>query len=181
MLWKDLPYAGGLSAKEILDYEDSAKDRYDKDNEDTTLFTYGTKVPGKDTVGKVYLQQYDTDPETDYIVKSGISGIWTYQQWKSGIAKCWGTFSVTANIQTAIEGSGLFQDDNKIRSIKYPFDFKSVPAELATVQSPGGVVWLASKTKNTQKTSGIYTIISPDEQITSADYSVSLQVEGLWK
>lgn len=180
-LWKDLPYASGLSAQEILDSEKSAKVRSSNDSEDATLFTYGSEAPDKNTVGKVYLQQYDTEPEVDYIVKSGIDGIWMYQQWKSGIAKCWGTLTLTTDVQTAIEGSGLFYDNNKMKIIDYPFTFKEIPTELATLQSSGGIVWLANRTRNTKKASGLYTIISPDAQITNANYSISLQVEGLWK
>lgn len=28
--------------------------------------------------------------KADYIVEQGISGIWTYRKWSSGIAECWG-------------------------------------------------------------------------------------------
>jgi hypothetical protein len=68
-----------------------------------------------------------------------------------------------------------------MKSIDYPITFKEVPAEVATLQSPGGVAWLANKAKNTKKMSGTYTIISPDKQLTNAVYSISLQVEGFWK
>lgn len=27
---------------------------------------------------------------SDYVVEQGTSGIWTYQKWNSGVAKCWG-------------------------------------------------------------------------------------------
>jgi hypothetical protein len=179
--WAELPYASGLAAQEILDTEKAAKIRSAQDSEDTTLITYGEDVPDENTVGQVYLQVYNTDPEVDYIIKSGINGIWTYHQYKSGITKCWGTITVPTNIQTAIEGTGLFHDDNKMKAIDYPFTFKEPPAETAMIQSPGGIVWLANKGKNTTKASGVYTILSSDEQLATANYSISLQVEGLVK
>lgn len=178
--WTELPYASGLSAEEILDSEKNAKSRYKSDAEDKVIITYGTGVPDKNTVGKLYLQQYDAEPEVDYIVKSEISGIWTYQKWKSGIAKCWCTLSLTTSIQHAFDGIELFHD-SKMKSVKYPFTFKEVPTEIATLQSPGWIAWLASKNKNTKNASGVYVIISPDKQSTNADYNISLQVEGLWK
>lgn len=178
--WAKLPYASGLSAEEILDSEKDAKSRNKADAEDKTLFTYGTEIPDKNTVGQVYLQQYEAEPETDYIVSSGVSGIWTYQKWKSGIAKCWGTITLTTNIQNAFEGIELFHD-NKMKSVKYPLTFKDVPSETATLQSPGPIAWLASKSKNTTSASGVYAIISPDKQSTNAVYSISLQVEGSWR
>lgn len=180
--WAKLPYASGLSAEEILDSEVNAKSRLIKDlyKEDKTIITYGTEAPDKNTVGQLYLQQYDGDPEVDYVVSSGINGIWAYQKWKSGIAKCWGTLVLDTSVQNAFEGVGLFYD-NKMKSVSYPFTFKEIPTETVTLQSPGGVSWLANKTKNTKKASGIYTIISPDKQLTSASYSISIQVEGFWK
>ena len=179
-LWSALPYVGGLSAKEILDSEDNAKSKAKADAEDITLITYGTEAPDKYTVGQLYLQQYDVDPEVDYVVSSGINGIWTYQKWKSGIAKCWGTLNLSTNIQTAFDGVGLYHD-TKMKNITYPFTFKEIPTETVTLQSPGTIVWLASKSKNTIKASGVYVLISPDKQTTNADYTISIQVEGLWK
>ena len=179
--WTELPYASGLFEKEILDSESNAKSKQKIDSEDKTLITYGTEVPNASTVGQVYLQQYNAEPEVDYIVSSGINGIWTYQKWKSGIARCCGQVSLTTALQTSLEGSGLFQDANKMTSIEYPFSFIELPTETATVQSPGGIVLLANKGKNTTTTSGVYTILSLDEQLVPADYTISLQVEGLWR
>lgn len=178
--WSELPYASGLFAEDILNTEAAAKDRQQLDAEDITLITYGTETPDKNTVGKIYLQHYETDPEVDYVVSSGKNGIWTFQLWKSGIAKCWGTLSLTSDIRTTFEGIELFYGDN-MKSIDYPITFKDVPTEVATLQSPGGVAWLANKAKNTKKMSGTYTIISPDKQLTRAVYSISLQVEGFWQ
>ena len=180
-LWNELPYASGLNSQEVLDTEESAKVRNKKDSEDKTIFTYGTSVPDENTTGQVYLQQFDAEPEVDYIVKSGINGIWAYQMWKSGIARCWGILSLTSDVQTSIEGANLFHDNNKMKSIEYPFTFKHIPTEIVTLQSPGGIAWIANKTKNTKNASGIYTILSSDEQITSADYSISIQVDGFWR
>ena len=178
--WSELPYASGLSAEEIIDSEASAKSRNNTDTEDKTLITYGTEAPNNETIGQLYLQQYDAEPEVDYVVSSGIDGIWTYQKWKSGIARCCGSVKLTTNIQNAFDGIELFHD-NKMNSVKYPLTFKEVPVEIATVQSPGPIAWLASKTKNTKGSSGVYVIISPDEQATSAVYNISLQVEGFWR
>lgn len=179
-LWEDLPYASGISSKEVLDSETSAKDRIKQDAEDRTIITYGEDAPDKNTVGDIYLQHFDAEPEVDYIVKSGINGAWTYQQWKSGLAKCYCNISLDTNVQTAIEGTNLFHDNSVMKSIEYPITFKNTPIEVVTLHSPGGISWLASKAKNTKTASGVYTIISPDEQL-SANYSISFQVEGLWR
>jgi hypothetical protein len=37
----------------------------------------------------------DDDPQVDYVVEEGTSGIWTYRKWTSGIAECWGSETVS--------------------------------------------------------------------------------------
>jgi hypothetical protein len=176
--WSELPYVGGLSAREILDSEAAAKTKRNKDSEDLTLFTYGTEAPDSNTVGQVYLQEYDAEPEVDYIISSGVTGIWTYQVWKSGIAKCWGRITLETDIQTAFDNTWLYHNSTNMSSSTYPITFASAPSETATVQSPGGITWLASKTLNTTQASGTYNIVSPDKQSNRATYYISLQVEG---
>lgn len=41
---------------------------------------------------------------TDFIVDEGVSGIWTYRKWNSGIAECWGRFAVLAVANTQWAG-----------------------------------------------------------------------------
>jgi hypothetical protein len=181
-LWSALPYASGLSADDILCSESVAKTRHKLDPEDISLITYGTAEPNKNTVGQLYLQYYDTDPEADYVISAGIDSGWTYKKWKSGIAECSKVFDVTTSVQTSIGDSGLYQNTTAIKAIKYPIEFKEAPGEVATVQSPGGLVWLAtSKGLNTAKQSAVYSIISGDKLTNSATYRISLKVEGFWK
>lgn len=180
-LWADLPYASGLFAKEVLCELEEAKTRLNSDSEDKTLITYGTTSPDENTIGQVYLQHYDTSPETDYIIGAGVDGIWTYQKWNSGIARCFGTFEVTTAIQAAA-GKALYQNSSKIERISYPFTFKDTPSEIATVQSPGGLVWIAaSKGLNTKTQTANYSLISIDKQTNQATYRISLSVEGFWE
>ena len=92
--WSLLPYASGLNSDDILLSESKAKLRNTRDSEDSTLITYGTECPNENTVGQVYLQYYETDPETDYIVEFGVNNSWSYQKWNSGVAKCFGTLKI---------------------------------------------------------------------------------------
>ena len=177
--WKDLPYASGLSEEDIILPEYEAKIRAAADSEDKTLFTYGTDTPDNTTVGKVYMQYYETEPEVDYVISCGSSGIWTYQKWKSGLARCWGTITVTSPVQNTFEEKTLYYDSS-MKSVSYPFTFVETPKEFSNVISTGGLVWLASRTSNTTKKSGAYTLISPDSQ-NEANYKINLQVEGFWK
>jgi hypothetical protein len=176
-LWSDLPYVSGLSVEEILSSEaDALANRDNDDKFATNIITYGTKAPDKNTLGQIYLQQID-EPEVDYVIESGTSGIWTYQKWKSGIAKCWGNYSFNTSVQEQLE---LFYRSTII-STNYPFTFKYVPTEIATIQSSSGQVLLANSGANTASTSGNYAIISLAGGIDNANYRISMQVAGFWK
>ena len=183
--WKELHYATGLFDYEVLNSEKTAKERYKADDEDITVISYGREDPDKDTVGKLYLQHYEAEPETDYIVGHGVDGIWTYQKWFSGIAKCWGTFSLTTAITKRIEGADkvqleLYHNDTAMQRIKYPFSFKETPSEIVTLQGANKLSWLANKNSNTKSRSATYTIISlgTTEEV---KHNISIQVEGFWR
>jgi hypothetical protein len=175
--WKDLPYTSGLHAEEILCSESDAKKQDSNDKFAINIITYGTETPNENTVGQIYLQQID-EPEVDYIVASGTNGIWTYQKWKSGIAKCWGNYSFIATVQEPLE---LFYQSLPIYT-NYPFTFKEIPTETATIQSSGGQqVMLANTGANTIKNTGSYTIISLGTSLDAATYCISMHVEGFWR
>jgi hypothetical protein len=176
-LWPELPYASGLFAEEILCSEAEAKNRDKNDKFATNIITYGTETPNEKTVGQIYLQQLD-EPEVDYIIESGVIGIWTYQKWKSGIAKCWGNYSFTTTVQEPLE---LFYRSAITGGIEYPLTFVYVPTETATMQSSGGQVLLANSSANTHEISGGYAIISLAGEIADANYRISIQVEGFWR
>lgn len=178
--WKELPYASGLSEEEILDSEKNAKIKRSLDPEDTTIITYGTEGPDKSTVGKLYLQYYDAEPEVDYVVEYGANGIWTFRKWFSGLAECWGTQTVITSIKEEIEEIKLYCDNKTMKNIKYPFTFKGTPQETASVQSPSGIVWLAGRQQNSSKQSGAYSLVSFNKQ-SNATYKIAINVRGFWR
>ena len=171
--WEDLPYTSGLFAEEILDSEDNAKNKIKADSDNTTLITYGTKSPDKNTVGQLYLQQSDTD----HIIEAGISNGWLYQVYSSGIVKCFGQFKVKLDVIDSIEGTGLYCDINNFKT-DYPKTFKNPPFEVVSVQGSSGIAWIANKGLNTTTSSGTYTVISPTSA-NNVEYVISIQVEGL--
>lgn len=182
-LWEQLPYASGLFDYEILNDEAVAKERHLLDNEDTTLITYGVESPDENTIGKLYLQHYDAEPEVDYVISFGVNKGWTYQKWKSGIATCYGTFDFTTTVQTPVGDSLLYQSSSAMNAIEYPFKFVDVPSESVSVASPGGhLVWLAAtKNLNTSDASAVYSLISPDKLTDSATYRITLRAEGRFR
>jgi hypothetical protein len=191
--WSELPNAGGMSEEEIFSSEAEAKIRRKTANAllplnpklakliSPAIITYGTDSPDVETIGRLYLQYYDAEPEVDYIVETGTDGIWQYRKWHSGIAECFGTLKLSTTVQSTVDNTTLYSNSNVMKEIDYPFTFKDVPNETATLQSPGGFAWLASKGSNTTKQSAIYGIISTDKQINTANYGIVLKVEGRWR
>lgn len=186
--WSELPYASGLSSEEILSSEKEAKARRTAAfvaNPLTALLdspaviTYGTESPNKNTVGQLYLQYYDTEPEIDYVVDYGTDQGWHYKKWHSGRAECYGSIDITTTILENI--GSVYANKNEIERTKYPFAFKDVPVEIATLQSPGGLIWLASKEKNTKSKIAQYSLISPDNQANAATYRINFLVSGFWR
>lgn len=187
--WAELPYASGLSAEEILSSEKEAKARRAAATllnplaallDSPAVITYGTDSPDSKTIGQLYLQHYDTEPEVDYVVETGVDGIWTYRKWKSGVAECCGTLEITSAIQSAFENNVLYHSNTSMSSLSYPLTFTSIPSESASVLSASNIVWLAGKTKNTKNKTGTYALVSPNS-CSSAKYYITLHVTGHWK
>ena len=176
-LWEKLPYAG-LSEEEVLDSEKNAKERLKADPESMAIITYGEESPDKKTVGQLYLQYYDTEPEVDYVVSFGVTGIWTYRRWRSGLAECWGTIKLNTTIQTTLDEAPFYSDNKSMKKISYPFTFSDVPSEQASIQGPGNLVWLATRGSNTESGSAVYSLLSPYKQQNAADYHIALRVSG---
>lgn len=112
--WNDLPYASGLFADEILDSEENAKVKTKAkaalnplgtlianilNLEDRPIFTYGTDLPDKDTVGQVYLQQFEGAIEADFVVETGRNINYFFRKWNSGFIECWGQGIVPKKIE----------------------------------------------------------------------------------
>lgn len=194
--WKDLPDASGLFMDEIIDSEENAKNKatgrsaignlisniLNIKKENRTIFTYGTAAPDENTVGQVYLQCYDTEPEVDYVVDSGINSGWFYRKWHSGKAECFGKFPAVTSIQMPYEPykNTLVYHSDILGSYAYPIPFVSAPYEAVTVQSPGPIAWLAGTGTNNEKTSGKYYLLSFDN-CDSVEYFITIQACGYWR
>ena len=92
--------------------------------------------------------------------------------------KCFGRFSVTADITDAIEGTGLYCGGSFTKA--YPKVFKTLPLETISVQGSNGIVWIANKGLNTLEASGNYTIIST-ASANNIEYIISIQAVGMYQ
>lgn len=74
-----------------------------------------------DVVGDI---RVNGKPMADYIVETGISGVWTYRKWNSGIAECWGKCSFTTTVNASW---GVFYESPALELPIFPFSFSDIP------------------------------------------------------
>lgn len=206
--WGELPYTGGCTAEEILSPEKDAKERFsvfdrliagiknlfriNTSNDKIAIITYGDETPDDETVGQLYLQEYESEPEADYVVGYGMSGIWEYRKWRSGAAECWCSFDVETSINTQNGEVMIFYNDSPIDRRAYPIEFNDSddakkPVEVATLTSNGTAsdsvtegCWLATHSKNTYTSTAQYRIANC-QPTSSGIFTISIHVRGRYK
>lgn len=119
----------------------------------------------------------------DYIVEQGVSGIWTYRKWKSGVAECWGRRVVNTSVGMV---SGQMFLSAEFFSETYPFAFAEMPmVNVTSGSSPYmGIVITAGLTEYQASTTstGAFRILRPT---TTGDnvctFDVNFDIKGCWK
>lgn len=126
----------------------------------------------KDTLQKA--KDY-TDARGDYIVEQGISGIWTYRKWASGIAECWGVYTYSGNI-TQQYGTNYYGT----ATISFPTGlFSSAPTVNAYKNETGNLI-VVSGYNCTASSWGTY-IWNPATSLANYTTKIHVQARGLWK
>lgn len=113
----------------------------------------------------------------DWIVEEGTSGIWTYEKWASGKAKCWGKF--TQNVSAYALGAFVVGSTSVSA---YPFNFVSAPILTAMVQRVGTGGGYA--TYDYEKTNYANFIVNGSSQTpvgTALDITAECYATGRWK
>ena len=124
----------------------------------------------------------DSTNTADYVVQQGTSGIWTYRKWNSGIAECWGVYTMTS-AATKTWGS-LYYSDTLAPRINYPFTFASRPQESAFLHGSSVAGWVYPEAGgiglNTTTQTGQYGFVRPTT-IASSEVKYEYTVVGRWK
>ena len=132
----------------------------------------------------------------DYIVEQGVSDIWTYRKWASGIAECWGKFE-RENVSTTEfkEWGNMYSVEIKQlpskptlddRRFLYPFEFIGKPYEIVNVGSSELALlpYTFSNGTPTTTASGAYKACRPDtiaNNISSTTIELNIYTIGKWK
>lgn len=88
-----------------------------------------------------------TSPITDYVVAQGVSGIWTYRKYNSGIAECWG-ITPQKTVELTNPWGGAYASAQSIPicdAQPYPFGFATEPVVCATPVFMGYNWWLTTQ------------------------------------
>ena len=120
----------------------------------------------------------------DYIVERATSGIWTYEKWASGIAKCWGR--IDGNIDTmTTEWGNLYVKNNPFDRVNYPFEFIERPIENAIISTTQNAVSTFVESGglgiNTTTETAKYNAFRPTSVETEVEFSIVYDVKGRWK
>ena len=116
----------------------------------------------------------------DYVIEQGESDGWIYRKWASGIGECWKRVSVSSSIQSTFDT--MYCGSTTMARQNYPFGFKSVPVETATLQSASytGMLYPVGSGNGVNGTyaSAIYNVVRPSKQTGTYNFYISLYVIG---
>ena len=119
----------------------------------------------------------------DLVVEQGISGIWTYRKWSSGIAECWGMISWSVTGWTAW---GSLYYSTYSGTVNYPNGlFISAPILTSQSNAPTHDCWLGTRSGsgavNTKDHTTDFYLLRPTTGSTSTIGCVNVYAIGTWK
>lgn len=114
----------------------------------------------------------------DFVVERGTSGIWTYEKYASGVARCWGMQAYVGATFASSFGALYYHNCGKIT---YPFSFVDYPVVLLSQQSASARVAsvVMDSTDNQMYETGTIYLYSSGTVATTA--YVSVFAIGKWK
>ena len=114
----------------------------------------------------------------DFIVEQGVSGIWIYRKWNSGIAECWGVSN--AITQTTSTDWNVMTSNTSTPAVSYPFEFKNSPVVSPSVHIHDANFWLVTMTAGSTTATPTYQI-ARGKSATTVTFKLGYYVFGQWK
>lgn len=97
------------------------------------------KVAVLDNAGLVYYRtpaELQGDLAADYIVEQGVSGIWTYRKWASGVAECWA--KITQTVTPGDAWAGTLNLTPYVITVTTPIEFTGIDCVNASAYVGNG-------------------------------------------
>lgn len=157
-----------------------------------TEATTGTATTARSITAKV-LHDTIIGASADYVVEQGLTGIWNYRKWNSGVAECWADTQVSITSWTP--WGNQYQGHFTSQCFSYPSNFfTSTPQLLVNAYPPatGGLgisgveIWTSAESQiyhTKDRTPNLYPL-RPDTgggAPTAAYVIFSMQAKGRWK
>lgn len=125
----------------------------------------------------------------NYIVEKGTEGIWTYEKYADGTAKCWGTALVEGTTFTTAWGDQdqNYYADDWCEAVSYPFEFAERPKEIVTARTEASAVWVYSQSTiggggmNSTTRTANYNACRPGKVQSLQNVYYDFYVIGKWK
>lgn len=140
---------------------------------------YNTNLGGTQLWGNLFANGINLD----YVVASGISNGWIYRKWKNGLAECWKKVDLTGGAFSPAWGE-IYPFSASTGEINYPFAFKEIPIEVASISRSGSnacFLYKESATSNTINHTANYRPGKGGGNFSNQTITVSIQVVGKWK
>jgi len=126
--------------------------------------------------------KFQGETMADMIVEEGSKNGWTYRKFKSGVAECWTTVLNTTSFNTT--WGSMYQNDNAMPQLTYPFDFVEVPSEIASLVGGTGYsawIYVDSTYRQTNKKTGVYRLCRPSQVVAQAEFKINIHCLGRWR
>ena len=114
----------------------------------------------------------------DYIVKQGVSGIWTYRKWKSGVAECWASCKV--DICCVEQRNSIYVDS--LKSILLPEElFVVAPTVNINAVNATGYNFLIAHIYSVDTSTVSYLPASTGKIEGNISITFAISAKGTWK
>ena len=179
----DFAYAkmASMGVKSLADWSGAVKTTVtltiDLSDPYKALCMKGTNMWGREVEKYVGIGFSQIKNSADYMVEQGTNGMWTYEKWASGIAKCWGQYTETVTYTQSNNNTEWVAQGTEI----------PLPIEFKEVQLPKWGCWLSGwciagtygLTTSTVK-AGYRRLFLTDANTTHNE-TVSVEITGRWK
>ena len=123
--------------------------------------------------------------QKDRVVEQGVSGIWTYRKWDSGIAECWSKYTATVDTSNAFGGSPVWDKFYRSHTSEIPLPVVFAEVPMFNVSVSGGTVVIFNGT--TYVSNSMVNMIQLNSYVRTEDTSKSYSITycahaiGRWK
>ena len=133
--------------------------------------------------GDLSVETLNKNPVQDIVIEQGVSDIWTYRKWSSGVSECWGNLTTTQTFtKTAYGSTGLYRNDNSIDVADFPSGlFIDIPQVYLTAYGIGGYFVFAMKGSSPSTTNINSFTLFRIKTTENRDFKVNISAKGRWK